>query len=311
MATTFLTFTNETLAKLNEVQLTSSDFDDARGIQIQVKNAVNQAIRYINQREFSWPFNAAEASQTLTAGVVKYSLPSNTKYVDYATFRVRKSETFGNAARHLALLDYKEYVDLFIKQEDDTVTTTLSSGIDDDDTTIPVSSTSSFDSTGTIIIDSENITYTGTSSTTFTGATRGAESTTAASHSTGATVAQIDAGGIPTHVFRHPDNTYGLYPFPNRAYTLTFDYYTHPSADLSDFDDTTTIPDRFGHIITDGAIAYAYLYRSEVPLYERSFALFNEGIKHMQTLLINRYDYVRSTYIPRSSNSVYASSANF
>ena len=311
MATTFLTFTNETLAKLNEVQLTSSDFSDARGVQIQVKNAVNQAIRYINQREFTWSFNAAVASQTLTAGVVSYSLPSNTKYVDYATFRIRKSETFGNAARHLAFLDYKEYIDLHIKQEDDTVTTTLSSGIDDDDTTIPVTSASSFDSTGTIIIDSENITYTGTTSTTFTGATRGAESTTAASHDSGATVAQIDAGGIPTHVFRRPDNTYGLWPFPDRAYTLTFDYYTHPSADLSAFDDTTSIPDRFGFVITDGAIAYSYLYRSEVPLYERSFALFNEGIKHMQTLLINRYDYVRSTYIPRSINSVYASSATF
>ena len=311
MATTFLTFTNDALAKLNEVQLTSSDFGDARGVQIQVKNAVNQAIRYINQREFSWPFNAAVASQTLTAGVVSYALPSNTKYVDYATFRIRKSETFGNAARHLAFLDYKEYIDLHIKQEDDTVTTTLTSAIDDDDTTIPVSSTSSFDSTGTIIIDSENITYTGTTSTTFTGATRGAESTTAASHDSGATVAQIDAGGIPTHVFRRPDNTYGLWPFPNRAYTLSFDYYTHPSADLSAFDDTTTIPDRFGFVITDGAIAYTYLYRSEVPLYERSFALFNEGIKHMQTLLINRHDYVRSTYIPRSINSVYASSATF
>jgi len=311
MTNTFLTYTNETLAKLNEVQLTSTDFGDARGIQIQVKNAVNQSIRYINQREFGWPFNAAEVSKTLTAGVVKYALPSNTKHVDYATFRIRKSETFGNATRHLAYLDYKEYLNLFIKQEDDTVTTTLTSGIDDDDTTIPVSSTSSFDSTGTIIINSESITYTGTTSTTFTGATRAAESTTAASHSSGVTVAQIDAGGVPTHVFRHPDNTYGLWPFPDKAYTLTFDYYTHPSVDLSAQDDTTSIPDRFGYIITDGAIAYAYLYRSEVPLYERSFALFNEGIKHMQTLLINRYDYVRSTYIPRSSHSVYASSATF
>lgn len=311
MANSFLTYTNDTLAKLNEVQLTSSDFSNARGIQIQAKNAVNQAIRYINQREFSWPFNAAEASKTLTAGVVKYALPSNTKYIDYATFRIRKSETFGNAARHLSYLDYKEYLDLYIKQEDDTVTTILTSGIDDDDTTIPVSSTSSFDSTGTIIINSENITYTGTTSTTFTGATRGAESTTAASHSNADTVAQIDAGGIPTHVFRHPDNTYGLWPFPNKAYTLSFDYYTHPSADLSDHDDTTSIPDRFGYIITDGAIAYSYLYRSEVPLYEHAFTLFNEGIKNMQTLLINRHDYIRSTYIPRSINSVYASSATF
>lgn len=75
--------------------------------------------------------------------MVKYSLPSNTKHIDYSTFRIRKSETFGNEARHLSLMDYKEYLHYFIRQEDDTVTTTLSSGIDDDDTTIPVSSASS------------------------------------------------------------------------------------------------------------------------------------------------------------------------
>ena len=311
MAISFLSYTNDVLVKLNEVKLTSTDFTDDRGIQTQAKYAVNQAIRYINQREFSWPFNHSTASQTLTAGVVGYSLPSNTKHVDYATFRIRKSESLGNAARHLSFLDYKEYMDLFIKQEDDTVTTTLSSGIDDDDTTIPVVSASSFDSTGTIIINTENITYTGTSSTSFTGATRGAESTTAASHSSGDTVAQIDAGGIPTHVFRKLDNTYGLWPFPNKAYTLSFDYFTHPSTDLSAHSDTTAIPDRFGHVIVDGAVAYAYLYRSEVPLYERSFALFQEGIKNMQILLINRHDYVRSTYIPRSATSAYITSSSF
>ena len=60
MANSFLTYTNDVLAKLNEVQLTSTDFSDARGIQIQAKNAVNQAIRYINQREFNWPFNAEQ-----------------------------------------------------------------------------------------------------------------------------------------------------------------------------------------------------------------------------------------------------------
>ena len=311
MANSFLSYTNDVLVKLNEVKLTSTDFTDDRGIQTQAKYAVNQAIRYINQREFSWPFNHFTASQTLTAGVIGYSLPSNTKHIDYATFRIRKSESLGNAARHLSFLDYKEYMDLFIKQEDDTVITTLSSGIDDDDTTIPVVSASSFDSTGTIIINTENITYTGTSSTSFTGATRGAESTTAASHSSGDTVAQIDAGGIPTHVFRKLDNTYGLWPFPNKAYTLSFDYFTHPSTDLSAHSDTTAIPDRFGHVIVDGAVAYAYLYRSEVPLYERSFALFQEGIKNMQILLINRHDYVRSTYIPRSATSAYITSSSF
>ena len=159
-----------------------------------------------------------------------------------------------------------------------------------------------FTSTGTIVIGTETITYTGVTSTTFTGATRGASSTTAAIHVVGVTVAQFSSGGVPSLVFRGPNDGYGLSPYPNKAYTLTFDYYTFPSTDLVAYGDTTTIPDRFKHIIIDGAISYMYFFRGEVPLYERSFALFNDGIKNMQTLLINRNDYVRSTYITASSS---------
>ena len=50
MAETYLTLTNKVLARLNEVELTSSTFTSARGIQTQAKNAVNEAIRYINQK---------------------------------------------------------------------------------------------------------------------------------------------------------------------------------------------------------------------------------------------------------------------
>jgi|TARA_R110000824_G_scaffold1091_3_gene5961 hypothetical protein len=311
MANTFLIYTNDVLAKMNEVQLTSSDFSSSRGVQTQAKNAVNQAIRYINQREFTWPFNASEASKTLTAGITRYSLPTSTKWVNYSSFRVQKSDTLGNATQHLSVLDYHEYLDKHINQEDEVVSTALNGSHTDSVTTITVDSTSGFDSTGTIVVGTEEITYTGTSSTTFTGATRGAGGTTAAAHSDDDTVTQFDGGSIPTHVFRTPDDRYGLFPYPNKAYTLAFDYYTFPTSDLSAHGDTTTIPDRFKHIITDGAVSYMYLYRSEVPLYERSFALFNEGIKFMQTLLINRYDYMRSTYIPRSTNSAYTTSSSF
>ena len=50
MAESFLTITNKVLARLNEVELTSSTFATSRGIQTQAKNAVNESIRYINQR---------------------------------------------------------------------------------------------------------------------------------------------------------------------------------------------------------------------------------------------------------------------
>ena len=55
-------------------------------------------------------------------------------------------------------------------------------GINNSTTTITVDSTTGFAVTGTILIDSELITYTGTGATTFTGCVRGASGTTAASH---------------------------------------------------------------------------------------------------------------------------------
>ena len=56
--------------------------------------------------------------------------------------------------------------------------------------TITVKSTTSFSSSGTLFIDSEQFTYTGKSATSFTGVTRAANSTTAADHSAKAVVSE-------------------------------------------------------------------------------------------------------------------------
>jgi hypothetical protein len=67
-------------------------------------------------------------------------------------------------------------------------TSTLSSGINTSVTSLTMASSSSFPSTGTVIVGSELITYTGNSGGTLSGLTRGALGTTAATHSSGATV---------------------------------------------------------------------------------------------------------------------------
>ncbi len=72
-------------------------------------------------------------------------------------------------------------------------TSTLSSSINTSVTTLTMASASSFPSSGTVIIGSELIIYTGVSGNSLTGLTRGANGTTAASHSSGATVK--DASG--------------------------------------------------------------------------------------------------------------------
>ena len=297
MAETYLTLTNKVIARLNEVALTSTTFSSARGIQVQCQNAINESIRFINQREFNYPFNHATETKTVTAGVVRYTLPTSTKTVDYNTFRIVKDSDLGNSGYKLGLLDYNDYVNRVIDQEDEINTTTTSTTHTDSVTTITVTSTTGFDAAGTIIIGNESINYTAIgSSTTFTGCTRGSNAVAIVS---GVTVAQFDRGGVPEYVVRTPDNNYLLYPFPDKSYSIKFDYYTFPS-DLSAHGDTTSIPDRFAPVIIDGATAFVYQYRGETQQYQLNMQRFEQGIKNMQTLLINKFSYLRSTFIPRT-----------
>jgi len=76
--------------------------------------------------------------------------------------------------------------------------TTLSANITNTDTTITVGSTTGYAPRGRIAIDSELIAYTGTTATTFTGAKRGMDGTTAAAHSSGATISQYQCTIVST-----------------------------------------------------------------------------------------------------------------
>ena len=303
MSSSYLILTNNVLGRLNEVQLTASNFDSARGIQTQTKEAINQSIRFINQKEFAFPFNHATETKTLTAGTVRYSLPTSTKHVDYNTFRLIKDNDLATSGGKLGILQYNDYINNYITQEDEIVTTTLDGSLTDSATTVTVASTTGFDSAGTLHIGNEQITYTGTTSTTFTGATRGAGGTTAAAHSDATQVAQFEEGGVPRYVVRSPDNGYLLYPFPTKSFSVKFDYYTFPT-DLSSATDTTSIPARFDAVIIDGATAFVYQYRGETSQYQLNFARFEQGIKNMQTLLVNKFEYIRSTFIPRTPTNV-------
>ena len=65
----------------------------------------------------------------------------------------------------------------------------------------------------------------------------------------------------------------------------------------------SAIPSQFQQVIVDGATAYGYQYRGETQQYQLNFSRFEEGIKHMQSILLNKTDYLRSTYIQRVSSS--------
>ncbi len=71
------------------------------------------------------------------------------------------------------------------------ITTTLNGSINSSATSITLTSAASFTASGTIVIDTESITYSGKSTNTLTGCVRGANGTTAAAHTSGATVTQV------------------------------------------------------------------------------------------------------------------------
>jgi len=228
MAYNYLGLTNEVLARFNEVALTEAGFTSSRGFQTQCKNAVNDAINYINTREYSWPYNHSTQTETLVAGTTRYTIPSTAKHVDYDTFRIVENSSLGAQGRSLTVLDYKDYLNRFIEQED-----------------------------------------------------------------------RSDVGGVPTHVFRTPDNNFGLYPYPDKAYSLKYEYYVYTTA-LSSATDVPTIPEQYRQVIVDGATAFGYQYRGESTQYQLNFERLLEGIKSMQSLLSNRADYIRSTVIYRN-----------
>ena len=303
MALTYLELTNDVLTRMNEVVLTSATFTDARGIQVQAKNAINEAIRHINQKEFAYPFNHASNSSTVVPGVVRYAIPTGTKYIDYNTARIKKDTDVSASGVNLKRLNYNEYISKeFSTQEDEIESTTLNGTHTDSVTTLTLVSSTGFATEGTVFVGSEEISYTAVSGNTLTGCTRGANSTTAAAYSSGVVVTQFDNGGVPQYIVRTLDNNYLLYPFPDKEYTLLYDYFTFPD-DLSAHGDTTTIPDRFKPVITDGATAFLYQYRGEMQQYQINFERFEDGIKNVQSLLVNKFDYIRSTVINRPASS--------
>ena len=118
MLCNFLSLVNDVALRVNETQLTSSNFSTATGFYPQIKEAVNSSLRHINQAHFFWPYNHNTEEQTLEAGTSRYALPDNAKYVDFGSFRVKRDTDLNiNRGQRLLQLTYSEYLDNYVDQE--------------------------------------------------------------------------------------------------------------------------------------------------------------------------------------------------
>lgn len=125
MAYNFLTLTNDVCKRLNEVELTSSNFASAVGQYGTIKDSVNYAIRDINIDQYEWPFNYSTHTETLVAGTARYAFPADYKTSSNDTFRIKRDASLGNATVNLKEKLYEEYLTVFLDQEYNTSDTSI------------------------------------------------------------------------------------------------------------------------------------------------------------------------------------------
>jgi hypothetical protein len=101
---------------------------------------------------------------------------------------------------------------------------------------------------------------------------------------------------IPQYVFRAPGLEFGVVPAPKEDFELVYEYYRN-TIDLESFSDVPSIPEMYRSIIIDGAMYHAYMFRGNTQDATVAKTKFEQGIKHMRIMLINRFEYVRSTAI--------------
>lgn len=227
MAYNYISLVNDVNRRLNEVELTSANFDAATGYQAFVKDSVNSAIRHINQEEFQWPWNYSEEVETLTAGEVRYSYPYEAKSVAVNTARIKRDDALSTDTVKLKVLSYEEWLDKYS--------------------------------------DSEYNSSEGNRS-------------------------------VPTHIVRTPSRELIVYPAPDKDYDLVYDYY-HTGYDLEKSTDVPNLPEPYRYVILDGSMYYAYQFRGDLSAAQLAMEKFQQGIKHLRTLHINRTDYLRDTRV--------------
>lgn len=227
MAYNFISLVNDVNRRLNEVELTDSNFSVTTGFYSFAKDSVNSSIRHINQEEFEWPWNHVEESEILVSGTARYSYPYDAKTVNMNTFRIKRNDALSVTTHKLKVLSYEEYLDKYADSEYNSNSDSLS---------------------------------------------------------------------VPTHVIRTPSRELIFYPTPKEAYEVIYEYF-RTGYDLESPLDVPTLPEQYRYVITDGAMYYVYQFRGDTQAAQLSLQKFEQGIKQLRSLHINRTDYLRDTRV--------------
>ena len=103
----YINLVNDINRRLNEVELTTSNFATATGYYSFAKDSINASIRHINQEEFEWPWNHVEETEVLVVGEVRYSMPHDSKTINMNTFRIKRNAGLNVKTVKLKVLTYE------------------------------------------------------------------------------------------------------------------------------------------------------------------------------------------------------------
>ena len=227
MAYDYLGLVNDVNRRLNEVELTSSNFAATTGFYSFAKDAVNSSIRHIQQEEYEWPWNHIEQEEVLLAGEVRYSFPYDAKTINMNSFRIKRNDSLGVDTVKLKVLSYEEYLDKYADYE-------------------------------------------------YNSSTSGRT--------------------VPHFIVRAPSRELLVVPAPDKAYELVYEYYTI-GFDLELHSDVPNLPEMYKYVIVDGAMYYVYQFRGDMQAAQLAMQKFEQGIKQLRSIHINRTEYIRDTRV--------------
>ena len=223
----YINLVNDINRRLNEVELTTSNFATATGYYSFAKDSINASIRHINQEEFEWPWNHVEETEVLAVGEVRYSMPHDSKTINMNTFRIKRNSGLNVKTVKLKVLTYEEWLDKHADSEYNS------------------------------------------SSSTF---------------------------GTPTHIVRTPSRELVFYPAPDKEYEVVYEYF-RVGFELESATDVPNLPVQYKHTIVDGAMYYVYQFRGDNQAAQLALQKFEQGIKQLRSLHINRTEYLRDTRV--------------
>ena len=101
---------------------------------------------------------------------------------------------------------------------------------------------------------------------------------------------------VPVRVYKTQEDKFGVTPVPDKGYTVEYRYWKYPT-DLTDATDVCVVPDRFKHVIIDGAMMYMMRFRSNEQSANIHQDKFTKGIKAMRRLIVDSPTQLYSTVV--------------